>query len=230
MRQQAPVRKGVGRPRKGDQDKSDSASRILDEAEALFAAHGFHGVTLREIAARAKVDAALLHYYFQHKKGLFDAVWERRAEVLNRERLDAMERYASTHAGRMTVEGAIEAFLGPLMDPQRHREAGWRNYFTLAALVSNSAAWGGEMMGRFFDPVVKRLIELIATALPDARQDELYWSYHMLSGALMLTLSETGRLDTLSGGLCSSADIESLAPRMVRYAAAGFRALCQPAR
>lgn len=227
MKKNIEVRKSVGRPRKSGGRNADAASRILDEAEALFAEHGFYGVTLRAIADRAEVDTALLHYYFQHKKGLFDAVWDRRAQVVNQERMDAMNDYASAHAGDLSVEGVIEAFLRPLMDLKRHRDPGWRNYFALTAQVSNSTSWGGEMMARYFDPVVKRLIGLIHEALPSARKEDLYWSYHMLSGALMLTLSDTGRLDILSGGACKTSDIAAIAPRLVRYCAAGFRALCQ---
>ena len=48
------------------------------------------------------------------------------------------------------------------------------------------------------------------------------------SGALTLTLGETGRLDRLSGGLCRSGDLESACDYMVRFAAAGFRAVCGP--
>jgi hypothetical protein len=39
-------------------------------------------------------------------------------------------------------------------------------------------------------------------------------------------LAETGRLDRLSGGLCKSSDIPEFEPRMVAYAAAGFRGVC----
>ena len=48
------------------------------------------------------------------------------------------------------------------------------------------------------------------------------------SGALTLTLGETGRLDRLSGGLCKSGDLDSACDYMVRFAAAGFRAVCGP--
>ena len=41
------------------------------------------------------------------------------------------------------------------------------------------------------------------------------------------TLAETGRIDTLSKGLCRSEDIAAVTPRMIAYAAAGFRAVCQ---
>jgi hypothetical protein len=66
--------------------------RILDAAEELFAQHGLYGVTIRDVAGRAKVDTALLHYYFGTKNGLFDAVLLRRAEVLNKARGEALQR------------------------------------------------------------------------------------------------------------------------------------------
>ena len=75
---------------------------------------------------------------------------------------------------------------------------------------------------------IRRLIELIKRVLPDAREVDLYWAYHNLSGALTLTLGETGRLDRLSGGLCRSGDLETAGDYMVRFAAAGFRAVCGP--
>ena len=59
-----------------------------------------------------------------------------------------------------------------------------------------------------------------------ARDVDLYWAYHNLSGALTLTLGETGRLDRLSNGLCRSGDLESACDYIVRFAAAGFRAVC----
>jgi AcrR family transcriptional regulator len=41
--------------------------RILASAERLFADHGFDGVSMREIAANAKAQLALIHYHFGTK-------------------------------------------------------------------------------------------------------------------------------------------------------------------
>ena len=71
-----------------------------------------------------------------------------------------------------------------------------------------------------------RLIDLLKEALPGARDEDLYWAYHNLSGALTLTLGETGRLDRLSEGLCRSGDLKTAYATMTRFAAAGFRAVC----
>ena len=46
---------------------------ILEAARAEFGARGFDHATIREIAARAGVDPALVHHYFGAKDHLFEA-------------------------------------------------------------------------------------------------------------------------------------------------------------
>lgn len=207
----------------------ETRSHILDHAEALFALHGLHGVTVREVARAAAVDPALVHYYFETKAGLFDAVFQRRAAILNEERLREMDGYAKAAGDRVTVEGCVQAFLEPIWRHSYPNDPHWNNYFRMIALVNNTPEWGGEMMTRHFDPVIQRLIELLRSCMPGARDADLYWCYHFLSGALTLSLSRTGRIDRLSGGVCASDDMEAILRRMVPFIAAGFRQVCQPA-
>lgn len=47
--------------------------RLLDHARALLWAHGYSNVSLRQIAAAAGVDVALVSRYFGGKRGLFEA-------------------------------------------------------------------------------------------------------------------------------------------------------------
>ncbi|WP_428036268.1 TetR/AcrR family transcriptional regulator [Amphritea sp.] len=47
---------------------------ILAAAEREFAACGFKGASMREIAARAELPKANIHYYFKNKLGLYYAV------------------------------------------------------------------------------------------------------------------------------------------------------------
>lgn len=201
---------------------------ILDQAEALFALHGLHGVTVREVAKSAAVDPALVHYYFDTKQRLFDAVFERRAQVLNDERLRSMDAYARAAGDRMSVEGCVEAFLEPIWRHSIPDDPHWNNYFRMIALVNNTPEWGGAMMTRHFDPVIRRLIDLLRQCMPGAEDADLFWCYHFLSGALTLSLSQTGRIDRLSGGVCASSDMEAILRRMVPFIAAGFRRVCQP--
>jgi AcrR family transcriptional regulator len=205
----------------------ETAPVILDAAEKLFSVHGFHGVTVRAVAVECGGDPALVHYYFGTKQALFDAVFARRATLINQDRMDAMARYEEEHGAGMTVEGVASAFLMPLLDRARHSDPGWRNYFALLALVNSSPGWGAVTMTSHFDVVVRRFIGLLERVLPDAGIDDLYYSYHFLTGALTLTLSDTGRLDQLSNGSACSSDMDAIAPRMIAWCAAGFRAVCK---
>ena len=229
----AEARPRRGRPPKTDASgapapRVDTRDSILDAAEALFSQHGFYGVTIREVAREAGVDTALIHYYFGAKKGLFDAVFIRRAEVWNNERVEAINRYARANEGSMTLEGLFEAFLRPPFEWSLKGGPGWKHYSALVAQTNANPTFGGETMARYYDPAIRRLIELVRKVLPEARDEDLYWAYHNLSGALTLTLGETGRLDRLSNGLCRSGDLATACDYMVRFAAAGFRAVCPP--
>jgi AcrR family transcriptional regulator len=48
--------------------------RVLAAASELFAERGFHGTTVRDIAARAQVNVAAGHYHYGSKKALYLAV------------------------------------------------------------------------------------------------------------------------------------------------------------
>ena len=209
------------------QQRAARLEQILDEAEALFSKHGLHGVTLKDVAGRVGTHHTLLNYYFADKKALFDAVFARRAEVSSQRRMEALDRYDAETRGRPTVEGALRAFLDTDLDLYIHGGEGWKNYGALGAQVANTPAWGADLMDRQFDPVVLRLIDLLKRALPGCREDDVFWGYHFVSGALMLTLARTGRIDKLSAGRCRSQDFAAVKARMASFMAAGFVAICQ---
>jgi AcrR family transcriptional regulator len=203
---------------------------ILDAAEALFAHHGLEAVSVRDVGRKAQVDTALVHYYFETKRGLFDAVFGRRAEILNRKRIEAIDAYENNPGpDGVRIEGLIDAFLRPLFDASRAGGPEWKDYFAIIAQVNNNPDWGGETMAQFFDPVIRHLVAALRRALPQARDEDLFWCYHFLSGALTLTFAQTGRIDRLSNGLCRSSDFEAASARLSRFIAAGFQVICVPA-
>jgi AcrR family transcriptional regulator len=215
-----------GRPRRTHDDSADRRDLILDAAEALFCVHGFHGVTVRQVATEAGVDPALLNYYFTSKRGLFDAVFLRRAEIVNTQRTQSMNRYKASTAA-MTVEGCLQAFFEPVLQWWETGGDGWKNYLRLVALVNNTPSWGGQTMTQFFDPVIHQLIGMLREVMPDARDEDLFWCYHFVSGALSLSFADTGRIDNLSGGLCHSSDVAAVRKRLAFFLAAGTVQLCQ---
>jgi hypothetical protein len=140
--------------------------------------------------------------------------------------MDALDRYDAETQGKPTVEGALRAFLDTDLDLYIQGGESWKNYGALGAQVANTPEWGAELMDEQFDPVVLRLIGLLEKALPGCAREDIFWGYHFVTGALMLTLARTGRIDKLSGGLCHSEDFEAVKQRMASFMAAGFHAIC----
>ena len=218
--------KPVRRTRKAEQ-RAETLEQIYDAAEELFAQHGLHGVTLKDVAKQVGVHHTLLNYYFADKKALFDAVFARRAVVTSERRMRALDEYEAAAGEGVTVEGALHAFLDTDLDTYIAGGKGWQNYAKLGAQVSNTPEWGAELMDQHFDPVVLRLVGLLQKALPDAAEEDVFWGYHFTTGALMLTLARTGRIDKLSHGLCRSDDFTAIKARMADFMAAGIRKICE---
>ena len=206
------------------EQRAASLEQILDAAEFLFSQNGFFGVTLREVAQRVGIHTTLMHYYFKDKRALYEAVFERRAGVSSGRRMVALEEYEAAAGDRPTVEGALHAFLDTDLDLYREGGETWMNYAAFCARVSNTPE-GAELMDRYFDPVVLKLVEILKRALPQYSDEDIFWGYHFVTGALMNTLARTGRIDKLSGGVCHSDDFEAVKQRMARFMAAGFLAL-----
>lgn len=55
--------------------QSETEILILDAARKVFLENGFDGTTMQLIAGEAGINKALLHYYFQSKDRLFEAVF-----------------------------------------------------------------------------------------------------------------------------------------------------------
>ncbi len=84
--QPPPSGKPTSRPERGGKRERSAAlsqERILDAAEGEFAAHGFAGARLREIAVSAGIQPALIHHYFADKQGLYEAVIRRAVDQMS---------------------------------------------------------------------------------------------------------------------------------------------------
>lgn len=207
--------------------KNQRKNRILDSAEEMFSLRGFHGVTLRQIAAAANVDVALANYHFGRKRALFDAVLLRRVDIVNTARYDALEAYLGSLDGeRPEAHGIVRAYLEPLGKIQASSDQGMKNYLALIAAVNNSVEWGGELMSQYFNPLIEQFIAALKFAFPQANDKAIYWGYHYLSGALTLTLAETGRIDQLSNGVVKASDTKDAYAYMIPFIAEGMTKIC----
>ena len=82
---------------------------LLREARRLFAARGFAGAGIEEIARRARVTTGALYHHFANKRELFQAVAEQVEQEL-------MERAAEAAAGQPGPWEMLQAGIEVLLD------------------------------------------------------------------------------------------------------------------
>jgi len=81
-------------------DFNQKQLQILETAERLFAMHGFHGASVRDIAQGADVNIAMISYYFGSKERLIESIFLKRImdvksgldELLKNKDLDPLEK------------------------------------------------------------------------------------------------------------------------------------------
>jgi AcrR family transcriptional regulator len=114
------------KPQERQRDPERTRRLIVDAAVAEFAAHGYAGARTTAIAARAGVNQQLISYYFDGKKGLYEAIserWREREDDLLPEdgslpeqiRLYALEALNNPDGVRLMAWGGLE-YSGPESD------------------------------------------------------------------------------------------------------------------
>ena len=82
---------------------------IKDKAKILFFQKGFLDATTQEIADEAKVNRALIHYYFRSKEQLLDVIL---GEVITRKR----ERVRAIFTSKLTFREKIAVYINAIVD------------------------------------------------------------------------------------------------------------------
>lgn len=185
----------------------DTATRILDAAERLFAANGYGATSIRSITREAEVNVAAVHYHFGSKEKVLRGVLDRIAGPINqrrRELLDALDDPA--------VSDLVEAFIRPDLEVlhQLHR----RNR-AAARFAGRVYADRSEPMATItqeqFSAIAAQFVNRLASRLEEVSTDELRWRLHRVVAVIV---------DIFSGypeGGMSRAETEEMIDRLVNF-------------
>src|SRR3989337_4182783 len=100
----------------------ETRTRILDAAEELFMEDGFEGTSMRLLTAKAGVNLAAVNYHFGSKDALIEALFRRRLDPMNAERIAALDRLED-----FSAENIIRAFVRPSLRLIEDAQGGGRN-------------------------------------------------------------------------------------------------------
>jgi AcrR family transcriptional regulator len=199
----------------------ETRTRILDAAEELFMQHGFEGTSMRLLTAKAGVNLAAVNYHFGSKDALIEALFRRRLDPMNAERiaaLDALEVFSE--------ENIIRAFVGPSLRLIEDTKGGGRNFSRLLGRTYTEPAKTVRLLiGQMYAPTMQRFKAALERALPQMPADELVWRMHFMFGTLAYTLAATDTVQLIAG--CKPEDRHDarlLEERLTAFLTAGLHA------
>lgn len=112
-------------PRPVQRNPDRTRRRILQSAIRLFAAHGFHAVSVDQIVDRARVNKRMVYHYFGSKDALFEAALSEVYKRIDAVEFNAIERGRSP---REKLARLLESYFEFLdAEPEFTRLLQWEN-------------------------------------------------------------------------------------------------------
>ncbi len=204
----------------------DTKDRILDAAEVLVAGQGVYGTSLRQITANAQVNLAAVNYHFQSKDDLMLAIYRRRIQPVNEERLALLDELEATYGSSAApLDEVLRAFVEPVLN--------------LSIKMSKAGIPIGGMLGRLYtEPfsesmqglmgematVAQRFSKAFRKAAPQLSEQEVHWRLWFTIGIIAHTVGAADKLKWMSRGACDPDNRAQVLRQIVAFAKAGWEA------
>ena len=203
--------------------------RILRVAEELFARDGFESTSVREITRLARCNVAAVNYHFGGKESLYEAVFAGLLDELRERRIQHIEAALDRAGDEASLETFLEAFADSFLDPLLGSDRG--RY--LMSFIDNELRHPHlppEMMvARLFRPLHEVGLAALDRTGPRMAPECAALCLMSLVGQLIHALKIRERMP---GGMTDlvPADLHSHVRHIVRFSAAGFRAMAEEDR
>ncbi len=200
---------------------------ILDAAERLFAEHGHDNTSMRQITQAAQVNLSAVNYHFGSKDALVGAVFQRRLDALNDERLRILDDLEAKAGGQPLKPSAIvEAYFGPLV---RHACSAGAERRAFMPLQSSTMSDPNGAISALFaaerSAVAHRFTRALLASLPSVPEAEIVWRFHFMLGATAYAImgaESSSQAMNLPGD--TNIDAQALLNRLMAFLLGGLRA------
>ena len=212
-------------------DADATRNRLLDAAEALFADRGYHAVSMRDIARRARVNLAAAGYHYGSKENLFVEALSRRVRPLNERRLAALSALEARKKPP-TIAEIFDAFARVMIEEAvENPETGRR----LNRLLSRAFAESDEIAQHVFRQellhVALRFIQAVRKVSPGLTEEEAGLGIALYAGCVIHMLrwvSNPPFPDLVKAH--ANPDVDTLMETLVSFGSAGFQQLAARAK
>ena len=200
----------------------DPSARILAAATRHFAEFGYDDASVRNIAADAGVNPALINYYFRSKDDLYREVVSHSVQRLAEARIETLDHLEREAGGApIPIKTLLAATAGPIFAESRVPGTDRRAYIKfLSRLFTDPGPHTVDVLFGGLKDLRSRLFEALRRSLPHVPKRELAWRYLFLSGSVHFTAAQVGYVEVISGGECDSQDMDTALAHFIAAQAA----------
>ena len=206
--------------------RPDRRQNILDASQRLFGRFGYHAVTIRQIAAEAKVPLALVGYYFGQKQELYDAIFAHWSGTVAQRSVDLRDALAASEGEQL--ERIVSAMVVPVVRMRDSAQGASYALFMTRGLTQQGVE-DDRAIREFLDPVSVEFISALHGALaheyPGFTQAQAAWGFQFALGAILHYLSDQ-RVGRLSNGVNTAGD-PAVEKQLVAFILHGLRGFAQ---
>lgn len=203
----------------------NTATKLLDAAEKLFAAQGFAETTLRAITQRAGVNLAAVNYHFGSKEVLIQVVFQRFLDPFSEALTNQLDQLGE-HTEQVTLEwllGVLGALAVGGTEKEQQRAL---IFFRLAGLAYTQSQ---NHLRQFFEmryaPLFQRFLTLLCNAVPEVPPMELFLRSHFALGSVIFTLQGFSSMQQISAkDFAEELGLNQVIQRLLPFVVAGVRA------
>jgi AcrR family transcriptional regulator len=170
---------------------------ILLAAERLFAQHGYHAVSIRQIAQTAGVPLALVGYYFGPKTSC-STPSSSTGRARPRPGWSCCDSVLDAPGPEAACEQVVEAFVRPVL-AQRASEEGEYYAQLVARELGFQTPEATRVLTEYFDPLANRFIDALMAVRPGHDRACAAWAYQFALGALLHHISDHPRRPLSAG-------------------------------
>lgn len=200
---------------------ADTRERLLLTALHLYAREGLHAVSLRRISTEAgSRNSGAMHYHFQNKLGVVQALVELIARELGR----IATALRPERASKRSLRGACRDTLRPLVQLPARQSWGADGVHFLSRLVSENDADIAAMVNAMYAPFWQRLDRALAEQLPELPAPVRRLRLMFMSTNVFHGVAEVAWLTHTPLGDMSHFDENTLLDHLVDYLIGGLQA------
>ena len=182
--------------------KKDTKAAIMDAAEIVMAEHGIDGASIRAIVTKAGVNTAAIHYYFNSREGLIDAMLRRHGKSVSLRRLEMIRDFDQTGAEPAPID-VVTLLVDPMIELLEQQGETGRRFLRFLARIQfdrRTQSHGTTLhilKEREFYPEIRiRLRDITKQSCPDLSDAELEQRLTMVIDTMLQSFANAEFMST----------------------------------